>query len=76
MKTQSVLIPKLILRNVILNYLQFTLQCILKGNKPDFHGAMASETSKALFDSFIQQLGISYDPAKIQRKFIFIVVEV
>ena len=51
-----------------MTFFQFTLQCILKGNKPDFHSAMGAETSQVVFSNFIQELGKSYDPAKIQRE--------
>ena len=48
-------------------FLQFTLQSILKGNKPDFHLAMGSDTSEAFFMDFIEKLGKSYDPNKVKR---------
>eukprot|EP00116_Pleurobrachia_bachei_P004113 sb/3464375/ len=31
---------------------KFTLQCVLKGNKPDFHGAMKSEESEKMYNKF------------------------
>ncbi|EDL28473.1 histidyl tRNA synthetase 2, isoform CRA_a [Mus musculus] len=31
---------------------QFTLQCVLKGNKPDFHLAMPTEQAESFYNSF------------------------
>ena len=36
---------------------QFTLYHQLKGTKPDFHGAMANEPAKELYDQFLDKLG-------------------
>ena len=41
-------------------YLQFTLCYILKGNKPDFHQAMAAEQSQLLYNSFLDQMKAAY----------------
>jgi len=41
---------------------QFTLCCKLKGNKPDFHLAMAPELSEKMYEDFIHQLKASYTP--------------
>jgi D-aminoacyl-tRNA deacylase len=45
---------------------QFTLYGILKGNKPDFHGAMPAEQAKDLFDLYVDSLKKKYSPEKIQ----------
>ncbi|XP_076816461.1 D-aminoacyl-tRNA deacylase-like [Clavelina lepadiformis] len=45
---------------------QFTLQCVLKGNKPDFHGAMMADKSEAFFEDFMDKLAKSYNPDKIK----------
>lgn len=41
---------------------QFTLYGILKGNKPDFHGAMNAEQARELFDLFVSTLRKKYVP--------------
>ncbi|GAA5882799.1 hypothetical protein JCM16303_002464 [Sporobolomyces ruberrimus] len=46
---------------------QFTLMANLKkGSKPDFHGAMSSETSKQMYLDFLQELRTKYRSDKIQ----------
>ncbi|XP_030742864.1 D-aminoacyl-tRNA deacylase 1 [Echinops telfairi] len=45
---------------------QFTLQCILKGNKPDFHLAMPTEQAEGFYDSFLEQLRKVYRPELIK----------
>jgi len=46
---------------------QFTLMAnTSKGNKPDFHRAMGSEASRALYAVFLEKMRSSYDPSKIQ----------
>ncbi|EIW84761.1 hypothetical protein CONPUDRAFT_97118 [Coniophora puteana RWD-64-598 SS2] len=46
---------------------QFTLMAnTAKGNKPDFHRAMGSEASRALYAVFLEKMRSSYDPSKIQ----------
>uniref|UniRef100_H2Z1D1 D-aminoacyl-tRNA deacylase n=1 Tax=Ciona savignyi TaxID=51511 RepID=H2Z1D1_CIOSA len=45
---------------------QFTLQCVLKGNKPDFHGAMMADTSEAFYKDFLEKLRQSYKADKIK----------
>ncbi|KAI0797448.1 D-Tyr tRNAtyr deacylase-like domain-containing protein [Abortiporus biennis] len=46
---------------------QFTLLAnTTKGNKPDFHRAMASEASRHLYSSFLDRIGSLYDSAKIK----------
>ncbi|GAA6041007.1 hypothetical protein JCM8097_000537 [Rhodosporidiobolus ruineniae] len=45
---------------------QFTLQAnVRKGSKPDFHGAMGSETSKAFYDTFLADMRSKYKPERI-----------
>ncbi|GAA5858352.1 hypothetical protein JCM8547_004662 [Rhodosporidiobolus lusitaniae] len=45
---------------------QFTLMANLrKGSKPDFHGAMSSETSKAFYEAFLQDMRSKYKADKI-----------
>lgn len=46
---------------------QFTLQSVLKGNKPDFHNAMGAENSQAFYDSILTELGKNYNPEKIKN---------
>ncbi|VVC95135.1 D-aminoacyl-tRNA deacylase [Leptidea sinapis] len=45
---------------------QFTLYNTLKGNKPDFHLAMAGEQSKEFYEEFIQMLRDKYKPEKVK----------
>lgn len=45
---------------------QFTLQCILKGNKPDFHMAMPSELAQPFYDSILENMRSSYKPELIK----------
>ncbi|OWF40658.1 D-tyrosyl-tRNA(Tyr) deacylase 1-like [Mizuhopecten yessoensis] len=45
---------------------QFTLCTILKGNRPDFHAAMAPEQSQEFYAEFVKQMGETYDPSKIK----------
>lgn len=45
---------------------QFTLQCVLKGNKPDFHLAMPTEQAESFYNSFLEQLRKSYRPELIR----------
>lgn len=39
---------------------QFTLFAVLKGNKPDFHGAMSPEAAEGLYLRFVQELKTIY----------------
>ncbi|XP_078000586.1 uncharacterized protein LOC144453178 [Glandiceps talaboti] len=41
---------------------QFTLCCTLKGNKPDYHLAMAGDTSQAFYEDFLKALRKDYKP--------------
>ncbi|KAG2019935.1 D-tyrosyl-tRNA(Tyr) deacylase [Coprinopsis cinerea AmutBmut pab1-1] len=46
---------------------QFTLFANThKGNKPDFHRAMSSDGSKAMYARFLEQLGKQYDAGRIK----------
>ncbi|XP_064623174.1 D-aminoacyl-tRNA deacylase-like [Lineus longissimus] len=45
---------------------QFTLQSILKGNKPDFHGAMEADLSQQMYEEFLKQMRGGYSPDKIK----------
>ncbi|CAJ0939418.1 unnamed protein product [Ranitomeya imitator] len=47
---------------------QFTLQCILKGNKPDYHMAMPSEQAEPFYNDFLQQMRKAYKPELIKGK--------
>ncbi|KIM48639.1 hypothetical protein M413DRAFT_437828 [Hebeloma cylindrosporum] len=46
---------------------QFTLMAnTTKGNKPDFHRAMATEPSRNLYSTFLESLKLAYKPGKIK----------
>lgn len=45
---------------------QFTLQAVLKGNKPDFHQAMNPESALELFELFTSEVRANSDPSKVQ----------
>lgn len=45
---------------------QFTLQAVLKGNKPDYHLAMGGEQSKAFYGDFLQAMKSAYKPDAIK----------
>ncbi|KAF8969596.1 D-Tyr tRNAtyr deacylase-like domain-containing protein [Flammula alnicola] len=46
---------------------QFTLLAnTTKGNKPDFHRAMATEPSRNLYNTFLEALKVAYKPDKIR----------
>jgi len=45
---------------------QFTLLANFKRGKPDFHHAMAAESSKAVYCEFLRRLGQLYMPEKIK----------
>lgn len=47
---------------------QFTLQCVLKGNKPDFHLAMPTEQAESFYNSFLEQLRKTYRPELIKGR--------
>ena len=42
---------------------QFTLYYTLKGQKPDFHGAMPGDEAKKLYDYFLSKLAAEYHNA-------------
>lgn len=45
---------------------QFTLHCIMKGNKLDFHLAMSAEKSEQFYNLFLETLRKNYKPEKVQ----------
>ncbi|KAF7711346.1 D-aminoacyl-tRNA deacylase 1 [Silurus meridionalis] len=45
---------------------QFTLQCTLKGNKPDFHLAMNADFAQPFYNSVLEQLRIKHKPELIK----------
>ncbi|XP_029950012.1 D-aminoacyl-tRNA deacylase 1 [Salarias fasciatus] len=45
---------------------QFTLQCILKGNKPDFHAAMPAESAEPFYSSILESMRSCYKPELIK----------
>ncbi|XP_042280088.1 D-aminoacyl-tRNA deacylase 1 [Thunnus albacares] len=45
---------------------QFTLQCILKGNKPDFHAAMPAELAQPFYNSILENMRSAYKPELIK----------
>uniref|UniRef100_A0A8C8K1D0 D-aminoacyl-tRNA deacylase 1 n=1 Tax=Oncorhynchus tshawytscha TaxID=74940 RepID=A0A8C8K1D0_ONCTS len=47
---------------------QFTLQCILKGNKPDFHAAMPAELSQPFYNNILEHLRSTYKPEMIKGR--------
>ena len=44
---------------------QFTLYGVLKGNKPDFHGALNPEEAVVLYNSFLQELRDVYHSDRV-----------
>lgn len=45
---------------------QFTLQYILKGNKPDFHAAMPAELAQPFYNSILENMRSTYKPELIK----------
>ncbi|KAM6972027.1 D-aminoacyl-tRNA deacylase 1 [Aplochiton taeniatus] len=45
---------------------QFTLQCILKGNKPDFHAAMPAELAQPFYNHILETMRSTYRPELIK----------
>lgn len=45
---------------------QFTLYCTLKGNKPDYHLAMAADQSELFYNDFLKQLRSAYKPELVK----------
>lgn len=50
---------------------QFTLQCILKGNKPDFHSAMSAELAQPFYNNILENMRSIYKPEHIKGGLIF-----
>ena len=50
----------------ILSVSQFTLYSVLKGNKLDFHNAMASDLSWTFYEDFLRQLKSGYAEEKVK----------
>ena len=50
----------------VLFVLQFTLYYKMKGNKPDFHSAMAGPEANEFYDTFLDKLRKDYDTDKIK----------
>jgi D-tyrosyl-tRNA(Tyr) deacylase len=48
---------------------QFTLHHVLKGNKLDFHNAMATEKSEAFYQEFIGLMRAQYQADLIKGQF-------
>eukprot|EP01126_Amoeba_proteus_P007851 TRINITY_DN12861_c0_g1_i2.p1 TRINITY_DN12861_c0_g1~~TRINITY_DN12861_c0_g1_i2.p1 ORF type:complete len:158 (-),score=21.68 TRINITY_DN12861_c0_g1_i2:145-618(-) len=46
---------------------QFTLYAEYKGNKPDYHNAMATQEALAFYNAFVQQVKTLYDANKVQE---------
>lgn len=47
---------------------QFTLQCVLKGNKPDFHLAMSADFAQDFYNNIVEQMRSTYKPELIKGK--------
>nr|XP_057938065.1 D-aminoacyl-tRNA deacylase 1 isoform X3 [Doryrhamphus excisus] len=45
---------------------QFTLQCMLKGNKPDFHSAMPAALAQPFYASILDNMRSGYKPELIK----------
>ncbi|XP_077460646.1 D-aminoacyl-tRNA deacylase 1 [Stigmatopora argus] len=45
---------------------QFTLQCVLKGNKPDFHSAMPAELAQPFYASILENMRSAYKPELVK----------
>ena len=45
---------------------QFTLHHVMKGNKPDFHLAMAGEKSKLFYEEFLSEMKKAHSEEKIK----------
>ena len=53
--------------------MQFTLQAVLKGNKPDYHLAMGGEQSENFYQDFLQHLRSAYRADAIQGKILILI---
>ena len=58
----------------LLFFLQFTLQAVLKGNKPDYHLAMGGEQSENFYQDFLQHLRSAYRADAIQGKILILIL--
>ena len=47
---------------------QFTLYHKMKGTKPDFHGALANEKAKELYELFLKRLKEEFIKARVKAK--------
>ncbi|KAM9769467.1 D-aminoacyl-tRNA deacylase 1 isoform 1-T1 [Menidia menidia] len=45
---------------------QFTLQCVLKGNRPDFHLAMPAERAQPFYHEVLERMRSSYRPELVK----------
>lgn len=45
---------------------QFTLQCVLKGNKPDFHAAMPAELAQPFYNNLLENMRCAYKPELVK----------
>ncbi|GAA0175303.1 esterase [Lithospermum erythrorhizon] len=52
--------------NEVLLVSQFTLYGVLKGNKPDFHVAMASDKAKPFYTSIVEKFRKAYKPEAVK----------
>lgn len=50
---------------------QFTLQCILKGNKPDFHTAMPAELAHPFYNNILENMRSIYKPEHMKGGLVF-----
>ena len=46
---------------------QFTLYCVLKGNKPDFHHAMPPDAARPYWDGFVESVRAAYPGGRVQQ---------
>ena len=46
---------------------QFTLYHVMKGNKPDFHLAMAGEQSSQFYEEFLTEMKKAYKEDKVKN---------
>lgn len=45
---------------------KFTLQCVLKGNKPDFHLAMSADKSEEFYNTTLDCMRKNYNTEKVK----------
>lgn len=53
---------------------QFTLYGIMKGNKPDFHVAMAPDRAKSFYASLVERFQRSYKLESVKGIFYLVVL--